>query len=152
MKDNKIDEMNFIENAKLAEPNTLNFENHTMYDRYNFEGRNKQVESVLNLCIDDNYIISEIVPYLRKVSKYTTFDDNDRSKYEYKPMALSFAIYHKIDYWWLILVINGYFNARDFHSFDRLMIPTKEEMEGIMDKEIYANPRIGVFPEPIEVT
>jgi hypothetical protein len=147
MKQGKIIESNFKETIKRSLDNTLNFENHTIYEKYDYEDENKRLGSSLNICLGDNYILNVVVPYLRSNSPIEFFRPQESALYEYRPMKLSYAKYGVIDFWWILLSVNGYFNPIEFHSFEYLIIPNKNDLAAIIDKELYTNKGYGVIPE-----
>ena len=137
---------NFKDNITQSLNNTLNFENCGVFEKYDFEKDISKLGSALGLCEQTNYVIEEIVPYLKENAEMRSFTTSEVDMYSYKPMALSSALYGVIDFWWIILAVNGYLNPRDFHSFTKLVIPAKNDIEKIVDKELFANANIGVIP------
>ena len=123
--------------------NTMNFENCSVFEKYNYE--DNPVESELGLCLADNYVLNVIVPYLKNVSINKLYSKETAEEYYKKPMKLSLDEYGVVDYWWIILAVNGYFNPRDFINWETLIIPTVNEIESIMDKELYVNKDIGTI-------
>ena len=139
-----------IQAAKLALKNTLNFENCTFFTKYDYEDSDKSLGSSLNLYWQDNFILNTIVPYLKENSNIKEFSDSDKERYYEKPMTLSYYTYGTIDYWWVILAVNGYFNPQEFTGFDKLYIPDQNAIAQIIDKMEYSDGTVGVFPNDEE--
>lgn len=148
----RINKTSFIANMRQALDNTLNFENHSTFTDYNYEDTSKVVDESLGLCQEDDYIVNNLMSYLKVHSNIKAYTKETASKYYYNPVKLSMDTYGTIDYWWVILCANGYFNARDFHDFTELVMPDKSTMENIIDKELYAESDIGVIPNTISGT
>jgi hypothetical protein len=147
MKQGKIIEDDFKSTISRSLENTLNFENHTIFEQYNFEDDDKKVESSLNICLHHNYILDTIIPYLRANSILESISEADREAFKRNPMKLSYYRYGVTDYWWIILAVNGYFNPYEFQDFEYLRLPTKSEIATIIDREMYNNHNYGVVPE-----
>ena len=127
--------------------NTVNFENCSEFTEYDYEAEDSKVGSSLGLCIENNYILDSIIPYLKTKSPVKAFTAEEIEKYAGKPLAMSKAIYGTIDYWWILLAVNDYMTPSDFHSFSTLIVPSIPDIENIMDKEGYTNENVGVVPE-----
>jgi hypothetical protein len=147
MKQTKIIINNFTESIKRSLVNTLNFENISLYEKYDYEEDKKKLGSLLNLCVTKNFVYDTVIPYLREHSPLEAMSENDRKIYFRNPMKLSYDRYGVIDYWWLILGINGYFNPYEFHDFMYLRIPSTNSVATIIDKELYNNKNYGIIPE-----
>jgi hypothetical protein len=147
MKQGRIINDNFKATIARSLDNTLNFENHTIFEKYNYEDEDKQVDSVLNLCLHNNYILDTLVPHLRNTSTLEVMSENDRDTYKRNPMKLSYHRYGIIDYWWILLAVNGYSSPYEFQDFEYLRIPTKTEIASIIDKEMFNNKQYGIMPE-----
>jgi hypothetical protein len=137
----------FSETIKRSLENTLNFENHTIFEKYDYEQENKKVGTVLNLCLKHNFIQNTLIPYLRETSPLESISDNDRKEFDRNPLKLSYYKYGVIDYWWILLAINGYFNPSEFHDFRFLRIPLKPTIASVLDKEMFNNKLYGVIPK-----
>ncbi len=144
MKKANVDKKQFRNTFDKSVENTMNFENCSTFDKYNYE--DNPIESDLGLCLADNYVLNTVVPYLKNNSKNKLYEKGTAKKYYGKPMKLSYDTYGVIDYWWIILAVNGYFNPRDFINWETLIIPTVNEIESIVDRELYINKDIGVIP------
>jgi hypothetical protein len=123
--------------------NTVVFENCTVFNKYVSD--DGKYTSVLNLCSQDNYILNEVIPYLKTVAKVEIFTEKQAEQYYGKPMKLSMYYYNVTDYWWILLAINNYFVSRDFVGWDRLLIPDRADLEKVIDKVLYANENIGKY-------
>jgi hypothetical protein len=143
MKQGKIIESNFKKTIERSLENTLNFENHTIVEKYDYEDATQQIGSVLNLSMGENYILNTIIPYLRKNSPIEYFREQERLSYERRPMKLSYHKYGVIDFWWILLSVNGFFNPSEFHSFEYLRIPDRNVISNIIDKELFTNKNYG---------
>ena len=140
MKESQVIKYDFITTMKNALENSMNFENHTEFTPYEYISDTEVMKSFLGLCESKNYILENILPHLKEKSKMIEFNEEERLIYTGNPMKLSYDQYGLIDYWWLIMAVNGYFNPDDFRDFKTLIIPYKEEIAQILDKEVFANP------------
>jgi hypothetical protein len=147
MKQGRVIISDFKESMKRSLENTLNFENHTVFERYDYEQDSKKIGTVLNLCLGHNFIQSTIIPYLREISPLESMTDNDRQEFDRNPLKLSYYKYGVIDYWWILLAVNGYFNPSEFHNFRFLRIPLKSKIISILDSEMFNNKLYGIIPE-----
>lgn len=138
---------NIFDTMRRSKVNSTNFENCSEFKEYDYENETSKVGSSLGLCYSENYILNSVVPYLKENGEMKAFSEKEVEKYSYRPMSMSFDLYGVIDYWWIILAVNGYKNPADFHSFNALIIPTVSEIESIFDKEVFANENVGVVPE-----
>ena len=145
MKKAYVNNKQFRETYRKSVENTVNFENCSSFTKYNYE--DNPIDSKLGLCLADNYIMSTIIPYLKEKSEIKVFTKEvAKDKYYGKPMKLSYDEYGVTDYWWIILAINGYFNPREFINWESLIIPSINDIESIIDKEMFINSDIGVIP------
>ncbi len=145
MKKAYVDPKVFRDTYRKSMENTINFENCSSFTKYNYE--DKPIDSKLSLCLADNYIMTTVIPYLKDKSETKLYDKETAERYYYgRPMKLSLDEYGVTDFWWIILAVNGYFNPRDFINWDSLIIPKINDIESIIDKELYVNPDIGVLP------
>jgi hypothetical protein len=133
----------FKQSMEKTSENTVVFENCTTFEKYN--SPNEKYTNVLNLCVQNNYILNEIIPYLKTIADVKLYDEEVAKEYYGKPMKLSMYYYGVIDYWWIILAMNNYFVSRDFVGWTRLLIPSKAQIEQIIDKALYSNSDIGKF-------
>lgn len=147
MKEGKVNVKNFKETVNNALGNTFNFENCSVFKKYNYEDNLNNIEQILNLCDADNYVINTIIPYLKNTSDVKIYTTEQAASYEGKPMSFSKDEYGVIDYWWIILALNGYICPQDFKDFEQLIVPKKSELTSIFDKEDFANEFMGKIPE-----
>ena len=124
---------------ELSKTNTVVFENCTNFEKYSSDKYN----SILNLCVQNNFILNELVPHLKAVSKIKTFNDEEKAMYYYKPLILAYDYYGSTDYWWIVLAVNGFFLAQDFTGWDSLIMPERSDMESILDKQMYSGTELG---------
>lgn len=123
--------------------NTIAFENCTEFIKYN----NSKYTDPINLCLQNNYILNEVVPYLKTVSTIKTYGKEKAEPYYGKPMKLSYEEYGITDYWWIILAVNDYFFSQDFINWENLIIPSRAEISKVMDKALYSNDSIGKYTD-----
>jgi hypothetical protein len=145
MKQARTNQINFKSTIETALENTLNFENHTLFESYDYEDGTRKAGSLFNLCIAHNYIIESVIPYLRYNSPLEAFNEKDRESIERRPNVLSYQKYGCIDYWWILLAVNGYFNASEFQGFTALFIPKKEDIESMLNRELFNEQRFGII-------
>ena len=139
MKQTMVHLNNFKKAMETSKSNTVVFENCTNFEKY----ASDKYSSVLNLCIHNNYILDEIVPYLKTKSKIKIFNEDERRMYYSKPLKLAYDYYGSTDYWWLILAVNGFFSPQDFINWTSLIMPERSDMESIIDKHIYSSSELG---------
>lgn len=144
---NSFDGWDFTADASKTKNNTLNFENHSKFSEYDFEESSSKVGSRLGLCYSDDFIVNTVIPYLIDNTEPTAFKEKDVEKYAGKPMEFAKYVYGDIDYWWIILCVNGYLNPSEFHSFTKLIIPSKGIIESILNKESYNSSDLGEIPK-----
>jgi hypothetical protein len=147
MKQTKIIVNNFSESMRRSLINTLNFEHISLFEKYDYDEDKRKLGSLLNLCITQNFVYDTVIPYLREQSPLEVMSEHNRKNYFRNPMKLSYDRYGVIDYWWIILGINGYFNPYEFHDFMYLRIPSANSVATIIDKELYNNKNYGIIPE-----
>lgn len=57
--------------------------------------------------------------YYKKLMSYTemmTMTDDEFRKYKYRPKVLSAQLYETVDYWYILLIINGMYSCMDFNK------------------------------------
>jgi len=135
----------FRQAMKRSAENTIVFENCTVFHKYNTP--DNRYTNVLNLCVQENYILNEIVPYLKTKSTVKLYTPELAEPFYGKPMKLSYDLYGITDYWWLIMAVNGYFVSQDFTGWNRLLIPARSDIENILDRALYSNSEIGQYVE-----
>jgi hypothetical protein len=91
--------------------------------------------------------MNEVIPYLREVSPLEVISEGDRKRFRRNPMKLSYYRYGVIDYWWIILAVNGYFSPSEFFDFVYLRIPSINDISNIVDKELFTGKAYGVVPQ-----
>lgn len=135
----------FAKAMRNSADNTVVFEKCTVFNKYNTP--DQKYTSILNLCTQDNYILNEVIPYLKKTSNVKIYEKEAAEKYYGKPMKLSYDLFGITDYWWILLAVNNYFDSQDFTGWNRLIIPVRSDMENIMDRVLYSNPDISNYIE-----
>lgn len=141
-----MSETAFPKGIKDVLENSMNFEKCSSFVRYDYEDSKKSVGTALNLCFQTNHVMDIIVPYLKSKSEVNLYTEDQAKPYYGRPMALSYDTYGATDYWWIILAVNGYFNPVEFTGWTQLVIPEINEIERILDREIYVNDNIGEIP------
>ena len=142
--------MMFFKNQQRTKDNTILFENCSVFKPYNYE-INSKYKSALGLCEIENYILIEVVPYLKLVSPTQLYSEEKARLYWGRPLALSYNIYGTTDFWWLLLAVNGYSCPQDFINWTRILVPEISVIESIMDKESFCNDEIGKIPTTEEL-
>ena len=140
----EIEDNDYIASAENTKDNTTNFENCSLFTKYDYE--DDPIGNALNLCYSDNYILSTIIPYLKDKADIKLYSKEEASEYYGQPMKFSYDEYGSTEFWWIILAINGYFNPREFTGWTQLVIPSMSTIEQIIDRELYVNEDIGVIP------
>lgn len=139
MKESTVNLKAFRNAMERSLTNTIAFENCTEFIKYN----DSKCISDLNLCLQNNYILNEIVPHLKSKSEVRIYEDEKAETYYGKPMKLSYDEYGITDYWWIILAVNDYFFSQDFINWNSLIIPSKSDIAEVIDKALYSNESIG---------
>ncbi len=137
--------MMFFRNQERTKDNTILFENCSAFQLYNYEV-NSKYKSALGICDSENYILIEMVPYLKAVSPLRMYSEEGASKFWGRPLALSYDIYGTTDFWWLLLAVNGYTCPQDFINWTKVIIPEISVIESIMDKVTYCDKDLGKIP------
>lgn len=127
--------------------NTTSFENCTVFTLYDY--LEKPLGSALSLNLHDNYIINDVIPYLRSQTTPRIFDKSVAKRYYNRPMSLSYNEYATTEYWWILLGVNGYLTPQEFHDWVQLYIPSISKIEQIIDREMYVNEEFGKIRESV---
>lgn len=56
----------------------------------------------------------------------------DAQYYYYQPSRVSYQKYGVTDYWWIIMLMNGYDSIHDFKDFEYLWVPNEETVKKIV--------------------
>jgi hypothetical protein len=146
MKQGRVIAEDFTETIRRSVDNTLNFENTSIFEKYDYDNEKKKLGSALNLCVANNYIFDSVIPYLRSVSPLEAIKEDERKRFDRNPMKMSYYRYGVIDYWWILLAVNGYFNPEEFHDFIYLRMPNKATIGTIVDRELFTDKPYGIIP------
>lgn len=127
---------NFYESVKDCSENSLNFENCSEIEEY----VNDEVESAdasnLGLIY---YDIPFITKYFDKIKENTTsimLTEMEQMTYYRNPKLLSYDKLGSIDYWYLILLLNGWFSAYDMTDLGKsVILPNPKTIADIITEE-----------------
>jgi hypothetical protein len=134
----------FTSSIERTSKNTLCFENSSVFTPYVNPNGTTGDSTILGLYKINNVILEKLIPYLKSVSSFTMMSEDQEKKYRNKPMLLSYDTYGLIDYWYILLAINGYISPYEFKHFKYLYIPAVSDIESIVDAEFYKKTNIGV--------
>ena len=144
MKIQQVKEDNFALSIERTLDNTLNFEQSSILDKYVSDDASQGDSSVLGLYRFSSVILDSVVPYLKQVSSYTQYTDEEEKLYRNKPMKLSLDTYGVTDFWYIILAVNGYMSPSEFKNFKTLLIPSKTVIESTVNSILFNNSDIGI--------
>jgi len=133
----KFSDNNFQDSINKSQENTLLFENCS--DMYTYEQNNPGYNSSRKLRIYENRILNKYIPLFKQYGEIKLFTDDEIKKYQYRPKRLSLEYYGTIDFWWIILAVNGYMSILDFKNFSSLIIPDKDVIIKTVDEELRKN-------------
>lgn len=131
---------NFHDSLKSTAQNSLNFENVMTSEEYTNEELSEAQRTKTNLHLTDVIFISKYYDKLLENPITTLIDYKDQSKYYRNPKALSYDRYGTIDYWYLILIMNGWNCAYEMTDLQRtLLMPNPSVVSNIITEEEFYN-------------
>lgn len=90
-----------------------------LYESFCYQEQNGGIKYVVKNVLDD-YLYE-----LKKLSVSIELNNDELVKYNYKPKLLSADIYGMTDFFYIILLINGICNVKDFHDINPIkLIPS----------------------------
>lgn len=90
-----------------------------LYESFCYQEQNGGIKYVVKNVLDD-YLYE-----LKKLSINIELNNDELVKYNYKPKLLSADIYGMTDFFYIILLINGICNVKDFHDINPIkLIPS----------------------------
>lgn len=85
-------------------------------------------------------VIDDYLSELKDMSVIVKFNDKEAAKYNYKPKLLSLDVYGITDLYYLILLLNGMIDVKEFHGIKYVrLVPTaqlKEAFAAIFKNEV----------------
>lgn len=96
------------------------------YDSYSYKEllSNGTEISVLN-------VINDYMPELKDMALNVTFSDDEYRKYKYKPRLLCYDIYGNTEVYYIILLLNGIIDIKEF-DFHTVKMLKKDDMENAL--------------------
>lgn len=96
------------------------------YDSYSYKEllSNGTEISVLN-------VINDYMPELKDMALNVTLSDDEYRKYKYKPRLLCYDIYGNTEVYYIILLLNGIIDIKEF-DFRTLKMLKKDDMENAL--------------------
>lgn len=96
------------------------------YDRYSFKEllSNGTEISILN-------VVNDYMREIKENSLLVKFSENEYRKYRFKPKILSYDVYGTQDLYYVILLVNGIIDEKEF-DFTELLMPTTDTMNTYM--------------------
>lgn len=144
MKLMRTNDSNFVDSISRSKDNSLNFEHSSIYELYVSNVPIRGDTTILNLYSIDNVILDNMIEYLREISEVRLYNKKDEFTYRQRPMLLSKHIYGFSDFWYIILAVNKYISVYEFKNFTKLLIPRKEIIEDLFNKESYKRDGLGI--------
>lgn len=92
------------------------------YDKWCF------VERYNNINFTVKNVLSDYMVELKKLSTNVYLTEQDLTKYNYKPKLLSADVYGTIDLFYVILLLNGICNVKEFHDINPIKMIKKEDL------------------------
>ena len=109
---------------------------HTL-DEFIEAGSNVTVPTYADWCFIERYnninftvknILSDYLVELKRLSTNVYLNNDELRKYNYKPRLLSADIYGTTDLHYLILLLNGICNVKEFHDINPLKMIQKDDL------------------------
>lgn len=96
------------------------------YDRYSFKEllSNGTEISILN-------VVNDYMREIKENSLLVRFSENEYRKYRFKPKILSYDVYGTQDLYYVVLLVNGIIDEKEF-DFTELLMPTTDTMNTYM--------------------
>lgn len=134
MIENTINNNDLFDSLKKTSLNSLNFENSSTMEKY--ENKELNIYTTTNLHKIDSYFINKYYDRLKKNAIKTTIPEEKLNDYYRNPKLLSYDLFQSIDYWYLILILNGWNCAFDMMDLNReILIPDANDVAEILIME-----------------
>lgn len=136
MVQNFPDKSNFYKSITNTAKNSLNFENCCDALPYTNTDLSHAQTTATNLYITDLFFTSKYLSRIKENATKTFIPQKDRDKYLRNPKKLSYDKFQTIDYWYLILILNGWNCAFDMMDLDReILLPNLNDISEIITNE-----------------
>lgn len=133
---NLADTNDFYSSLEKTSQNSLNFENSMTSEPYTNEELNYAQITNTNLCLNDSIFISRYYDKLFEDATKTLIERKDQGLYYRNPKRLSYDKFGTIDYWYLILILNGWNCAYEMTDLNRtLLLPNPVAISEIITNE-----------------
>lgn len=127
------DKLMFFRSARRRLKNSLLFLNIVKKQPYT----NKDIEfaekTKFNIQYKDIDKIQAIMPDILKLSEIVPLSSDQAKSFKYNPKKVSHDFLGTTDYWWIILMLNGFHDILDFKDFTFIRIPKSIEFEKYMN-------------------
>lgn len=80
------------------------------------------VDKIGNINFPSRNVISDYLPELKAVATKIKLSDNEMIKYKYRPKLLAGDVYNNQELYYIILLLNGMADVREFDKKEILMI------------------------------
>ena len=80
----------------------------------------------IHYCVKN--VIDDYLPELKGLSTHIYLNDEELRKYNYKPKLLSADVYGSTDLYYLILLLNGICNVKEFKDINPILLISKSDM------------------------
>lgn len=83
-------------------------------------------------------VLRDYIYELKRVANLVTLTSEDIKKYKYKPKLMSADLYGSTEYYYIILMLNGMYDQKDFVNIENLYLLTKTQLNEALS-EIYSS-------------
>lgn len=77
-------------------------------------------------------VLRDYLYELKQLSTLIELEEADIRKYKYKPKLMSADLYGSTDYYYVILMLNGMYDQKDFVNIDKLYLLTRNQLSSYL--------------------
>lgn len=96
------------------------------------------IESYNNIEFVVHNVLSDYIPELKRLSTNVYLTDKEMQKYNYKPKLLSADVYGTTHFHYLIMMINGICNVKEFLNINPIKMIPKDDLSSYITNIITA--------------
>ena len=96
------------------------------------------IESYNNIEFVVHNVLSDYIPELKRLSTNVYLTDKEMQKYNYKPKLLSADVYGTTHFHYLIMMINGICNVKEFLNINPVKMIPKDDLSSYITSIITA--------------
>lgn len=85
-------------------------------------------ERIGNIIFTVKNILQDYLPELKQRTIKVTLSDTEQRKYRYNPKRLAADVYGYTDLYYIILLMNGMIDVREFSQIENLQMLTKQDL------------------------